>query len=102
MICPSYWLIFYYSMNFILVQLILYLACQLKLDQSELKFYFRHEDPYILEGYFLTKTSYKKHKKYIAENIGQMNLDVFEYCLRQYIADDFKEVRKLYKETLME
>lgn len=61
-----------------------------------------NEDPYILEGYFLTKTSYKKHKKYITENIGQINLDVFEYCLRQYIADDFKEIRKLYKETLME
>ena len=60
------------------------------------------KDPYILEGYFLRKASFKKYKKYINENIGQINLDVFDYCLRQYVADDFKEVRKLYKETLME
>ena len=60
------------------------------------------KDPFILGGYFLRKTSYKKYKKYINENIGQINLDVFEYCLRQYVADDFKEVRKLYKEALME
>lgn len=60
------------------------------------------EDPYLLEGYFLTKGSYKKHKKYISENIGQINLDVFEYCLRQYVTKDFKEIRKLYKESLME
>jgi len=40
------------------------------------------KDPYILEGYFLTKTSYKKHKKYITQKIGQINLDIFEYCLR--------------------
>ena len=24
-----------------------------------------NKDPYLLEGYFLTKTNYKKHKKYI-------------------------------------
>lgn len=60
------------------------------------------DDPYLLEGYFLTKASYRKHKKYISENIGQINLDVFEYCLRQYDTDDFKEIRKLYKEDLME
>ena len=60
------------------------------------------KDPYLLEGYFLTKTNYKKHKKYISENIGQINLDVFEYCLRQYVSDDFSEIRKLYKEDLME
>ncbi|SRR5258705_11033522 len=60
------------------------------------------KDPYLLEGYFLTKTNYKKHKKYINKNIGQLNLDIFEYCLRQYAADDFKEIRKLYKEDLME
>jgi hypothetical protein len=34
--------------------------------------------------------------------MGTLNLDVFEYCLRQYVADDFKEIRKLYKEALME
>jgi hypothetical protein len=60
------------------------------------------KDPYILEGYMLTKTSYKKHKKFIDQNIGSINLDVFEYCLRQYVSDDYKEIRKLYKESLME
>lgn len=60
------------------------------------------KDPYLLEGYFLTKTNHKKHKKYITENIGHLNMDVFEYCLRQYVSDDFKEIRKLYKEDLME
>jgi hypothetical protein len=60
------------------------------------------KDPYISEGYFLTKTHYKKHKKYIDQNIGQINLDVFEYCLRQYVSEDFKEIRRLYKEALME
>jgi len=60
------------------------------------------KDPYLLEGYFLTKASYKRHKKYIKENIGQLNLDVFEYCLRQYATEDVKEIRKLYKENLME
>ncbi len=60
------------------------------------------KDPYLLEGYFLTKTNYRKHKKSISESIGQINLDVFEYCLRQYATDNIKEVRKLYKEDLME
>lgn len=60
------------------------------------------KDPYIMEGYFLTKTRYRKHKKYIDQNIGQINLDVFEYCLRQYVSHDFNEIRKLYKESLME
>ena len=60
------------------------------------------KDPYILEGYFLKKSNYKKHKKYIDQNMGAINLDIFEYCLRQYVADDFKEIRKLYKEDLME
>ncbi len=59
-------------------------------------------DPCITEGYVLTKTIYRKHKMFIKENIGQINLDVFEYCLRQYVSDDFKSVRKLYKEDLME
>lgn len=60
------------------------------------------KDPHLLDGYFLTKTSYRKNKKYIDENIGQLNLDVFEYCLRQYATDNFIEVRKLYKEDVME
>lgn len=60
------------------------------------------DDPYLLEGYFLTEENYKKHEEYIKKNIGQLNLDVFEYCLRQYASNDFKEIRKLYKESLME
>lgn len=60
------------------------------------------KDPDLVEGYVLTKSIFKKHKKYIEQNIGQINLDVFEYCLRQYVSDDFKSVRKLYKEDLME
>lgn len=60
------------------------------------------KDPYIVEGYVLTKSIYKKHKKYIEQNIGQINLDVFEYCLRQYTSEDTMAIRKLYKEDLME
>jgi hypothetical protein len=60
------------------------------------------KDPYLAEGYALTKAIYKKHKKYIEKNIGQINLDVFEYCLRQYVTEDYKAIRKLYKEDLME
>jgi predicted transcriptional regulator len=60
------------------------------------------KDPDLLEGYFLTEELYNKHKEFIDENIGAINLDVFEYCLRYYVAADFKEIRKLYKENLME
>lgn len=60
------------------------------------------KDPHILDGYFLTKTVFRKHKKYISQQIGQINLDVFEYCLRLYATEDAKEVRKLFKEDLME
>lgn len=60
------------------------------------------KDPYLLDGYFLTKTNYRKHKKYINENFGQINMDVFEYSLHQYMTENFKEIRKLYKEDLME
>jgi hypothetical protein len=60
------------------------------------------KDPFIVDGYLLTKTQYKKHKKYLNTNIGSMNLDVFEYCLMQYACDDYKQIRKLYKENLME
>jgi hypothetical protein len=60
------------------------------------------KDPYLLEGYLLTKKRYKKHKKYIQKNIGQINLKVFEYCLRQYAGYDFESIRKHYKEDLME
>jgi hypothetical protein len=60
------------------------------------------KDPYLLEGYILNKTRYKKYKKYIEKNIGKINLDIFEYSLGQYATDDIKEIRKLYKEDLME
>lgn len=60
------------------------------------------KDPYILEGYFLRKSYYKKHKKYIDANVCAINLNVFEYCLRQYSASDYNDIRKLYKESLME
>jgi len=59
-------------------------------------------DPHILEGYFLTEKSYKNYKKFVDQNVGQVNLEVFEYCLRQYASEDFNQVRKLYKEDLME
>ena len=60
------------------------------------------KDIHLLEGYFLTKKNYAKHKTYISKHIGQINLIVFEYCLRQYASDDIKSIRKLYKENLME
>lgn len=60
------------------------------------------KDPQIVEGYSLTKTNFKKHKKYIIENIGQINLELFEYTLHQYATQDFLQVRKMYKENLME
>lgn len=60
------------------------------------------KDANILEGYFLTKTSYRRHKKYISENIGQINLDIFEYCLRLHTTNDINAIRRLYKEGLME
>ena len=60
------------------------------------------KDPFILEGYFLTKKNYKKYRKYIDEYFVPINLNVFEYCLRQYVADSFTGIRKLYKVDLME
>ena len=60
------------------------------------------KDPQILEGYFLTKTAYKKHKKYLVKNLPSLELDVFEYCLRLYTSNDASSVRKLYKKSLME
>ena len=60
------------------------------------------KDPFLLEGYFLKKKNFKIHKKYIKKNFGQIDLDIFEYSLHQYVADDFAEIRKLFKEDLME
>lgn len=60
------------------------------------------KDPALLEGYFLTKAAYKKHKKYLDQNLPSLDFDIFEYCLRQYDSDKFSSIRKLYKESLME
>lgn len=60
------------------------------------------KDPHILEGYFLTRKMYLKHKTYILEHIGPINLAVFEYSLRQYGAQRFAEIRKFYKKDMME
>jgi hypothetical protein len=60
------------------------------------------KDPNLIDGYSLKKKHYKKHKKYINKNIGQINLKIFEYCLRQYGVQNLKEIRKLYKEDFME
>lgn len=60
------------------------------------------KDPYILQGYFLTKTQYRKHKKYIEKEFGAINLAKFEYALRQYAGYDKSEIRKMYKLNLME
>jgi len=60
------------------------------------------KDPFILDGYFLTKTNYRKHKKYIDSNMPKINLDKFEYTLRQYVSEEKEEIRKLYKLKLME
>lgn len=60
------------------------------------------KDPSIIQGYFLTKSSYRKHRKYIETNLLTINLEKFEYCLRLYVSDNDEEVRKLYKLKLME
>ena len=60
------------------------------------------KDPHILDGYFLTKMSYKKHKVYLSSITIPLDLNKFEYCLRQYMSDKKEEVRKLYKLSLME
>ncbi len=60
------------------------------------------KDPYLLEGYLLTKTMYRKHKEYLGQHIGALNLDVFVYCLRLYAGDSYKVIRKLYKKNLLE
>ena len=60
------------------------------------------KDPLISEGYFLSKKNFAKHKEYIGNNIGSINLDLFEYCLRLYVSNDRDELRKMYKENYME
>ena len=60
------------------------------------------KDPYISKGYFLTKANFRKHKKFITQNMVQINIDIFEYTLQLYATDNFKEIRKLYKKDPME
>ncbi len=60
------------------------------------------KDPGFLEGYFLTKTVYKKHKKYLDQTLPSLEFDVFEYCLRMYASDNISSLRKLYKKSLLE
>lgn len=59
-------------------------------------------DPQLIEGYFLTKNIYKKNKKYIEAHFPSLEFKIFEYCLRQYVVKDYKGIRKMYKEDLME
>lgn len=61
-----------------------------------------NEDPDLIEGYFLTQPMYKAHQEYIVKNISQINIDVFEYCLRLYVIRDLSKEPKAYKESLME
>lgn len=60
------------------------------------------KDPGLLEGYFLTKSAYKKHKKYLDQNLPSLEFDIFEYCLRLYVSDEISSIRKMYKKSLME
>jgi hypothetical protein len=60
------------------------------------------KDPQIIDGYFLTKSLFRKNKAYISKEIGHVDLNKFEYCLRQYVSDKKDEVRKMYKLDLME
>lgn len=60
-----------------------------------------NKDPNILEGYFLTDRIYKKNRSDLEKLINPINLNKFEYCLRQYgCSKDY--IRKMYKKKLME
>jgi len=61
-----------------------------------------NKDPFISQGYFLSKKNFKKHQEYLQKQIGSFNLDIFEYCLRLYASDDPAEIRKMYKENYLE
>ena len=60
------------------------------------------KDPNILDGYFLTKTQYRKHKKYLEKEVGAINLDKFEYCLRQYSGDKEADIIRKHKIKLFD
>ena len=60
------------------------------------------KDPHIMEAYFLTKSRYRKFKKYIDENFGAINLDLFEYSLSNYVGYNKKSIQRKHKLSLME
>lgn len=60
------------------------------------------KDPFILEGYFLTKTQYRKHKTYLKKEVGSINLDKFEYCLRQYAGNNATDIIRKHKTKLFD
>ena len=60
------------------------------------------KDPNISDGYFLTREAYMMHKEYIDKNIGNLNLEKFEYTLRLYGDKDKASIRRLYKEHFLE
>ena len=59
-------------------------------------------DPNISEGYFLTRSSYQKHKGFIEKNMGSINLAKFEYTLRLYADSNPNAIDKLYKKHFLE
>ena len=60
------------------------------------------KDPFILDGYFLTKTQFRKHKAYLEKEVGSMNLDKFEYCLRQYAGTNATDIVRKHKTKLFD
>jgi hypothetical protein len=60
------------------------------------------KDPFILDGYLLTKTQFRKHKAYLEKEVGSMNLNKFEYCLRQYASDKKEDLIEKHKTKLFD
>ncbi len=60
------------------------------------------KDPFILEGYFLTKTQFRKHKAYLEKEVGTINLNKFEYCLRQYGGNKATDIVRKHKTKLFD
>lgn len=60
------------------------------------------KDPYLMEGYFLTKSIYKKNKAYFDSHFGILDLNIFEYTLRLYVQEGYSGIRKMYKKNIME
>jgi hypothetical protein len=59
-------------------------------------------DPFILEAYILTKTQFRKHKAYLEKEVGTMNLNKFEYCLRQYAGNKASDIVRKHKIKLFD